>query len=86
MKHNSEQKVEDNFRLPVFWQTPCCTFALLLGHLQCGSVSNRRVLPVRWRKAGSLAGWLLCSWLCVPANVLALWRWRLETSNCVRPS
>ena len=28
MKHNSEQKVEDNFRLPVFWQTPCCTFAL----------------------------------------------------------
>ena len=23
MKHNSEQKVEDNFRLPVFWQTPC---------------------------------------------------------------
>ncbi len=28
MKYNSEQKVEDNFRLPVFWQTPCCTFAL----------------------------------------------------------
>jgi len=28
MKHNSEKKVEDNFRQPVFWQTPCCTFAL----------------------------------------------------------
>ena len=22
MKHNSEQKVEDNFRQPVFWQPP----------------------------------------------------------------
>jgi len=30
------QKAEDNFRPPVFWQTPYCTFALLLGHLQCG--------------------------------------------------
>jgi len=28
MKHNSEQKDEDNFRLPVFWQTPCYVFAL----------------------------------------------------------
>ena len=24
MKHNSEQKVEDNLRPPVFWQTQCC--------------------------------------------------------------
>ena len=23
MKHNNEQKVDDNLRPPVFWQTPC---------------------------------------------------------------
>jgi len=28
MKHNRITKAEDNFRQPVFWQTPCCTFAL----------------------------------------------------------
>jgi hypothetical protein len=41
---------------------PVVRSPFLLGHLQCGSVSNRRVLPVRWHKAGSLQGWL-CVWV-----------------------
>ena len=43
-----------------------CTFALLLGHLQCGSVSTRRVLPVRWHKAGSFARLAFVFRFCVP--------------------
>ena len=35
------------------------------------------------QKASSLAGWLLCCGFCVPANVLALERWLLETSPIV---
>lgn len=28
IKYNRIINAEDNFRQPVFWQTPCCTFAL----------------------------------------------------------
>lgn len=36
----------------------------------------------REQRASSLAGWLLCCWLCLPANVLALWRWLLGLRIC----
>jgi hypothetical protein len=47
------------------------------------TVSTQRLLPKPSKRANAMAGWLPCCWLCVPANVLALKRWRLETSQLV---
>ena len=40
---------------------------------------NLKTVTQAEQKASSLAGWLLCCGFCVPANVLALRRWLLET-------
>ncbi len=44
---------------------------------------NLKTVTQAEQKASSLAGWLLCCWFCVPANVLTLWRWLLETSSII---
>jgi len=70
MKNNSEQKVEDNFRLPVFWQTPCYAFALLLG------LPNLVLCPMKQSVSmcvGLVALLQFFVWLCAAgktANVL----------------
>ena len=46
---------------------------------------NLKTVTQAEQKANSLAGWLLCCGFCVPANVLALWRWQLKTSPIVFP-
>ncbi len=40
---------------------------------------NLKTVTQAEQKASSLAGWHLCCWFCVPANVLALRRCLLET-------
>lgn len=62
MKQNSEQKVEDNFRQPVFWQTPCNVLAdlsnemVLIAWMGFGSVCK----PQRGTKVSNVYGF------CVP--------------------
>ena len=65
---------------PYFGKPPVVRSPFLRGHLQCGSVSYRIVLPVLWHKAGSFARLALVCRLCMPANVLAVRRWLLEPS------
>lgn len=54
----------------------------VIRYLQFNCVNLKTVTQAE-QKASSLAGWLLCCGFCVPANVLALRRWLLETSPIV---
>lgn len=44
MKPNRITEVEDNLGQPVFWQTPCCTFALLLCRSEVVLIVSRCLL------------------------------------------
>ena len=76
MKYIREQKVEDNFRLPVFWQTPCCTFALSpWSSTMWVCVATQSIAYALAQGKALLQGWHLCVSLVCLANVPAFVRW-----------
>ena len=74
IKYSSEQKIEDNFRQPVFWQTPYCTHTLPVGLCQtkvsCLPELKDCCLCVGTRQA-LLQGWHLSFGFLCPVPPLA---------------
>jgi hypothetical protein len=91
MKYSRITDAEDNFRPPVFWQTPCCTHTLSpLSSIMCFCIAPLGV-ACALGKAGSWAGWLLCSgFVCLPMCLtcsVGLLEWscqRMLKSGCYK--
>lgn len=82
MKYDSEQKVEDYFRQPVFWQTSCYTFALHLVTLIKNPVSTVAGCPRRvGNRACSFARLALRVGIAFLAKVPDLVSWSIQLSN-----
>lgn len=72
MKHNRITNVEANKGQPVFWQTPCCTFALLCRSevvLIVSRVFGSVGKPQSFIRVCSRVAGLVCPYKCLSACV-----------------